>query len=352
MKILYTGGGTGGSVTPLIAIHQEFLKSKDSYECLWIGTKHGPEKHMVIKERIPFKSIFSGKLRRYFSLHHLIDPFKIIFGFFQSFFILLMWRPNFILSAGGFVSVSVIWAGFILRIPILIHQQDVRPGLANKLTAPLAQLVTVTFEKSLKDYGEKAIWTGNPMRNLKAKASLADFQFSDTLPVVLIMGGGTGSLAINNLVRDSRNDLVGLCNTIHITGKEKFETEQIKYVSYYQKEFLGSEELAKAYLIADIVISRSGMGALTELSNLEKPTILIPMPHSHQEDNARVFKEARAAIVLDQNKLDAKKFVNEIKKLLNNIDLRKKLSANISSVIKKNASSSITKLIKEKVAAK
>ena len=159
-KIMLTGGGTGGSVSPLLAVVDELKKQGDYYSFVWVGTKKGPEKFMVEREGIKFITIANGKLRRYFCLQNFIDPFKIIFGFFQSIKILNKERPKIVMSAGGFVSVPAVWAAGLLRIPVLIHQLDARPGLANKLMAPFASVVTTTFEKSVNDYGNKAEWIG------------------------------------------------------------------------------------------------------------------------------------------------------------------------------------------------
>ena len=159
-KILLTGGGTGGSVAPLLAI----AESLTMQDFLWLGTKSGPERKMVEEAGIKFKAISGGKLRRYFSFKNLGDIFKIKLGFFQSLFIMLKWRPNLVMSAGSFISVPVVYAAWLLRVPALIHQQDVKAGLANKLMAPFSKVITVAFEKSLADYGKKAIWIGNPVR--------------------------------------------------------------------------------------------------------------------------------------------------------------------------------------------
>ena len=168
VKIILTGGGTGGSVAPLLGV-AEMLQRRDAkscvstdagYEFLWIGTKHGPERAMVEREKIEFIAIPSGKMRRYASFKNFIDPFFILAGFFKSLYIILKWKPDFVMSAGSFVSVPVIWAAWLLRVPSLVHQQDARPGLANVLMAPFAGVITVTFEKSLMDYGKKAVWIG------------------------------------------------------------------------------------------------------------------------------------------------------------------------------------------------
>jgi len=352
IKILLTGGGTGGSVMPLLVIVEEI----GNLEFLWLGTKKGPERQMVEKEGIKFKAIANGKLRRYFSLRNFIDPVFIFFGFVQAFFIILKWKPSLVISAGSFVGVPVVWSAWLLRVPILIHQQDARPGLANKLMAPFARVITVTFEKSLADYGKKAVWTGNPIRyNLKIKNKKQNiknyYNIKTDLPVVLVIGGGTGALAINQLVEQSLGELIKICQIIHITGKNKnrsnlVSSKETKLLRFYHTfEFLNAEEMANAYAIADMVVSRAGMGVLTELSYLAKPAILIPIPDSHQEDNVKIFKGQNAAIVLDQKQLTAEKLVDKIRKLINNKELQKELSKNIRQVIKRGANEEIVKII-------
>ncbi len=365
-KILFSGGGTGGSVAPLLAIYDEMKNPPNppassagqalyqggrregagGYEFLWLGTKFGVEKVMVEKEGIKFKAISGGKWRRYFSLNNLVDIFKIKLGFFQALFIMLKWRPDMVMSAGSFVSVPVVWAAWLLRVPVLIHQQDVRPGLANKLMAPFAKIITVTFEKSMRDYGKKAVWTGNPIRK-NFQFSIFNFQFNKidkSLPVVLIVGGGTGAMAINRLVEQSFGELTKICQIIHVTGKGKeSRDERLEIKNYAQYEFLETEQMAKALKLAEVVVTRAGLGVLSELSYLKKPAIIIPMPESHQEENAAMFKGA--AIVLEQKDLTSEIFVTEIKNLINNKDLQKKLGEKMGRVIKEGANRDMVRII-------
>ncbi|MEK7557781.1 MAG: undecaprenyldiphospho-muramoylpentapeptide beta-N-acetylglucosaminyltransferase [Patescibacteria group bacterium] len=368
VKILLTGGGTSGSVAPLLAVVEELphlapskreavQENKIAYglefEFLWIGTKDGPERKMVEKENIKFKTIICGKLRRYFSWQNFIDIFKIKIGFWQSFFILLKWRPDLVITAGSFVSVPVVWAAWILHIPILIHQQDIRPGLANKLMALFAKVITVTFEKSLEDYGKKAVWIGNPIRRQLIISNhelqnnnYRQYNLNKDLLVVLIVGGGTGAEAVNNLILQSLDELTKFCQIIHLVGKDKAITNhQLPITNYVKYEFLDVEQMAEVYNLANVVVSRCGMGVLTELSYLGKPTILIPMPDSHQEDNAAIFEEAQATIILKQKELTSEKLISEIKKLVINKKLQEKLSQNIKLVMKQGANEAMVKII-------
>ena len=389
IKIILSGGGTGGSVAPLLAVAEEltsprpspspgegvasFIKGsasperqrgegKGGFEFLWIGTKSGLEREMVAlagsapgeKMEIKFKAIAGGKLRRYFSWRNFIDPFLILVGLWQAFFIMLKWRSDLVMTAGSFVSVPVVWAAWILRVPVLVHQQDARPGLANKLMAPFARVVTVTFEESLKDYGKKAVWTGNPTR-LRREIPNSKFQIPNyfnlkkEFPVVLVVGGGTGARAINELVWQSIDELNKFCRIIHITGKDKFPNSRISQFpnsqNYKHFDFLNIDQMAEAYAAADVVVSRAGMGVLTELSCLGKPAILIPMPDSHQEENAEIFGEKEAAVVLNQKELAGGQFAKEIEKLVNDKSLREKLNKNISEAIKRGAGERMVKII-------
>lgn len=340
-KILLTGGGTGGSVSPLLAVAHE-LGDKD-YKYLWIGARRGPERKMVAEAGIKFQSIAAGKLRRYFSLHTIVAPLFVLIGFIQAFFIILKFRPKWIITAGSFVSVPVVWAGWLLRRKILVHQQDVIPGLANTLMAPFARVVTVTFEKSLEDYGDKAQWIGNPVGAMRASPTKKFFKLKKDLPVMLILGGGTGARFINDLVKDSLDDLTKFCQIIHVTGKNKKVGKT--QTNYHSHEFLNSEQMAEAYHHTDIVVSRCGMSTLTELSYLGKPSILIPIPNSHQVDNARIFEEHSAAVVLDQPVLEQTFFVKNIKEILEDEKMQKELSENIKGVIKKGANEELAKII-------
>ncbi len=344
-KILLTGGGTGGSVTPLLALVDKL--GKKDFQYLWIGTRKGVEKEMLAKENIKFKAISSTKLRRYFSPLNLLIPFQLVIGFIQSFFIIIKFRPQWIISAGGFVSVPVVWVGWLLGRKILIHQQDAKAGLANKLMASFARVITVTFEKSLRDYGKKARWIGNPVRSQKSESQKVrkSFNLKSDLPIALILGGGTGSVFLNNLVVDSLKELTKICQIIHLTGKGKKLKIPISIENYYSYEFFSREQMAEAQTRADVVVSRCGMATLTELSYLGKPSILIYLP-GHQEHNARIFEEYSAAIVLDQPVLEKTFFIKKVKKLLNDKKLQKQFTKNIQQVIKKQASEALAKIIK------
>jgi len=387
MKIILSGGGTGGSVAPLLAIAEELKFKKNDAEFLWIGTKKGIEKKMVqnfsfasarIKKTqiernntIQYKSISSGKMRRYFSFKNFIDPFLIKLGFFQSLWIIFKFNPDIILTAGGFVAVPVVWAGWILRKPVLIHQQDIEVGLANKLMTPFASIITVSLEESLKNFKSKkakTYFTGNAIRQKISKFPLLKkeriegwgddprlakegiggvFNLENNLPTLLILGGGTGALSLNTFFIQILSELTKFCQIIHITGKDKTKNHISKKKKeilkrYHLHEFLNNIE--DAYGAADIIITRAGMGVLSELAVLEKPAIIIPIPDGHQEDNAAYFTDKEAGILLKQDELE-KKALDTIKNLLSNKEKMEKLSKNIGKIMPKDGAGKIAELI-------
>ncbi|OGY45953.1 MAG: undecaprenyldiphospho-muramoylpentapeptide beta-N-acetylglucosaminyltransferase [Candidatus Buchananbacteria bacterium RIFCSPHIGHO2_02_FULL_38_8] len=347
MRIILSGGGTIGSVSPLIALFEEIKKQHSEAEFLWVATRSGLEYKLIKDYNISIRSIFSGKFRRYFSFRNLLDLFLIKLGFFQSLFIILSFKPDVILSAGGFVSVPLVWAGWLLRKPSLIIQQDVKPGLANKLMAPFAKIIAVTFEKSLSSFPpNKTVLVGNPVRRDILSGNEIEayrfFKLNPEIPTILVIGGGTGALSLNSLILGSLPKLVNFCQVIHLTGGRIDKTaEHPRYRSY---DFL-SDQLKNAYAMADVVVCRAGMGTLTEVAALGKPTIIIPIPGSHQEENASEFLRNNAALVIEQKNLTAEGFVEAIKELLTDEVELNNLSQNIRQVMPSNAAEEIAKMI-------
>lgn len=352
MKIVFSGGGTLGPVTPLLAIASAYKEKYPDTEFIWIGTKNGPEKSLILKNNIRFVTLSSGKWRRYFSLLNIFDLFRIVAGFFQSFIFLLKEKPDLLISAGGFVSVPLHWAGFWLAIPQWIHQQDWQIGLSNKLMAPFAKVVSVALEKNMREFNrKKTVWLGNPVRKEilqgdrgRAKAL---FGIKTDLPVVLAMGGGTGSLKVNQLVVESIQHLQGSCEVVHLTGQERPQ-EMVDYASkffdfYHHYQFL-HKEMADAYALADIVISRGGFGSISEIAALEKPSILIPKP-GHQFDNVNFIADAHGAIFIDERTADGLYLAKKIKNLLANEVEQKQLGKKIAAVMPLATSEEIVKLI-------
>jgi UDP-N-acetylglucosamine--N-acetylmuramyl-(pentapeptide) pyrophosphoryl-undecaprenol N-acetylglucosamine transferase len=351
-KIILSGGGTGGSVTPILAIAKELKKHKDNIYFTFVGTKDGPEKNLVSSFdsfNIPFKILPAGKLRRYFTWKNFRDLIQIIQAFFKSFKLLRLEKPDLIITAGSFASVPLVYAAYFKKIPILIHQQDVRPGLANKLMAPLARVITVVFEKSLVDYGPKAVLVGNPLilpDNFYWPENINASFYNSSKLLVLCIGGGTGAKDLNSLMYETKDKLKDVCNIVHLTGRGK--NDKISESDNYQVvEFLEHSKVLALMKRADLVVTRCGLGVLTELSALAKASILIPMPKSHQEDNALIFSKNDAGIYLKQNEIKGEDLVKEISKLLNNPEKRQELSKNIYKMIKKGAEKKIAGIIQE-----
>jgi UDP-N-acetylglucosamine--N-acetylmuramyl-(pentapeptide) pyrophosphoryl-undecaprenol N-acetylglucosamine transferase len=360
IKIMLSGGGTGGSVTPLLAVAEELIRKEEfkNWEFVFVGTKTGPEKEMVDAFNaavgpIKYLALAGGKFRRYISLSNFFDVFKISAASWQAFFLLSREKPDIVVSAGSFVSVPLIWLAALKKIPVLIHQEDVRPGLANRLMAPFARVITVTFAKSLADYGSKAVWIGNPIRPLEIEEYKIAWQevrqkynLEDNKPLILLIGGSIGAKALNDLMFASRG-LFSFCQIIHLAGSGKLPLLTNDYPYYYPLEFLPHQDVLTLMIAADLIISRCGLGVLTELSYLHKAAILIPIPDSHQEDNAAIFARAGAAIILKQAELTPEKLVAEVKRVLGNAALRTELQNNIGRVIKKGAAENMAGIIEE-----
>lgn len=348
IKIILSGGGTGGTVTPLLAIAQEFYLKHKNTSFLFLGTHNGPEKALVeeLSTKLPlvFQPMLSGKWRRYFSWHNFTDFFNIGGAFFQSIYLLKKEKPNLVISVGAFVSVPLVWAAKLLKIPVLIHQQDLRPGLANRLMAKAASVITVTFPNSLKVYGEKAVLTGNPysLPSLPSREIIfKKYNLNLAKPLILIFGGGTGSVSINEAVKNNLEDLLKITQVIHVAGKGKLTTKV--ETGYICMEFLSHVDLLEIMSISDLIISRPGLGTLTELSALKKMSILVPMPNSHQEDNARACVDNGAAIYIEQKDLD-NKIVRTVRELLADTDRRKILENKMATIIKSGAADTIVNL--------
>lgn len=358
MKIVFTGGGTLGSVSPLIAVAEQLKTYDERFKFLWIGTKTGPERTLVKSYNIPFASIPSGKLRRYLSFKNITDIGRVILGCFAAAILLIKFRPRLIIGAGSFIQVPVIYAAKIVcrKSIIIIHQQDIKKGLANHLCCRFADLITISTENSYRDFpNSKTILTGNPFNKNRfafdAGKSFKMLRLDVNLPVVLVIGGGTGAHSLNELIAGCTPHLIKYCQIIHITGKGKTVNNTFP-ARYHQYEFL-THEIGAAYTVSDVIVSRAGFATLTELSYLAKPCILIPIKDTHQEDNAQFFKDKDAAVVLSGDKLKSQDLCKEILSLLNDRERRLMLSLNISKIMPKDSTErfmrEIGKLIDQKI---
>ncbi|OQX71231.1 hypothetical protein B6D52_02170, partial [Candidatus Parcubacteria bacterium 4484_255] len=351
IKIILSGGGTGGSVGPLLAVAQEIKKIKPKTDFLFVGTRKGIPEKIMIKPfpYIRYQPISSGKLRRYFSLRNITDLFLILEGFIQSLFIILKFKPHVVLSAGAFVSVPLAWAAWMLGVPVFIHQQDVRPGLANKLMSKISAKITVSFAKSLKSFPlGKTILTGNPVSPKiltgDKQRAIKKFGLKLNWPCLLVVGGGTGALEINKAIAEIAPDLVKFCQVVILTGFQK-KIGKFIHNHYHQIEFLSQEDLADIYVAADLVVSRGGLGVLTELSVLKKPAIIIPIPNSHQMANVEYFAGQRAIALLKSRKINSQELLSRIRELILNDKQRALLSLNISKLANVDASDAIAKIV-------
>lgn len=358
MKILFVGGGTAGSVSPLLALAQEFRKRVPRVEFLWVGTKTGPEQTLVQEQDIRFIAIACGKWRRYFSLQNILAPFQVAAGFFQAWRAIGNFKPDAVLMAGSFVAVPVVWAAWFRRIPRFVHQQDLRVGLANRLIAGIATRITVAWPNLAKEFSAKKTYvTGNPVRGeiLLGSAARARerFKLEKDLPVLLVMGGGTGARALNELVAAAAPRLVEFCQVIHLTGGGEKHEDTVAQLGktltshanrYHVFEFVTSE-MADMLAVADFTVARAGMGTISELSALSKAALLIPMPATHQEDNARFCIEQDAVEVLPQINLTPEVFVAEIKDVMGKKERRVELGERFKKLLPQGAAAKIAELV-------
>lgn len=311
-KILLTGGGTAGHVTPNIALLPE-LRKRD-YEVFYAGTRSGIEDRLITREGVPFHAITAGKLRRYFDLKNITDLFLIFTGFIQSMYHLVKLRPDVVFSKGGFVSTPVVWAAWLLKIPVIIHESDCTPGLANRLSLPCAAKICYSFPETARHLKkEKSVFTGLPVRRTllegDRRKGLRLCQFSIEKPVILVMGGSQGSVVINAAVREALPHLSNEFNICHICGKGNLGEPR---PSYRQFEFV-SDELAHLFAITEVFVGRSGATTLFELLALKKPSLLIPLAtgasRGDQILNARSFEKQGFSVVLPQDELSASKLI-------------------------------------------
>lgn len=321
-KIVLTGGGTAGHVTPNIALIERL--KKEGWSCYYIGSNNSIEQSLMSELSVPFSGIATGKLRRYFSLQNFIDPFKIVFGLLQSIFFLRRIKPNIAFSKGGFVSLPVVVAAWLCKIPVIAHESDLSPGLTTKLSLPFVHNLCVSFERAKRFFKDpsKLVVSGSPIRSAlfcgdKGRA-FELCQFKSLKPCLMFAGGGLGSIAINDVVRKSLDRLLLNFNVIHLCGKGKADFS-IDKEGYCQFEYV-NEEMPDLYALADIVISRSGANTVCEVLALSKPHIFIPLSlkasRGDQIHNANYCQELGISFVLDENDLNVKVLCQLIDELI------------------------------------
>ncbi|KPJ68013.1 MAG: UDP-diphospho-muramoylpentapeptide beta-N-acetylglucosaminyltransferase [Coxiella sp. DG_40] len=307
-RILFTGGGSAGHVTPNIALIKKLRN--EGWDIFYIGSTKGVEKEIISKLNIPYFSIPVGKLRRYFSWHNFIDPIKIVFGLIQAFFLYWKIRPRVVFSKGGFVAFPVVVSSWLHRIPIVIHESDLTPGLANRLSFRFANTICVSFEETKKyiKNQDKIIITGTPVReellcgNINKGLDLCGF--SSDKKIILVYAGGLGSKSINGIIRAMLPKILINFQVVHICGKNNLDNG-LALPGYKQFEYLDSE-FANVLACANIVICRAGANSIYELLALKKPHILIPLPklvsRGDQIVNAEYFlKRGFSQVVFEED---------------------------------------------------
>ena len=323
-KIVLTGGGTAGHVTPNIALIPKLKEL--GYDIEYIGSYEGIEKNLIKETGIPYHGISSGKLRRYFDLKNISDPFRVQKGWHQAVKLLKRIKPDVIFSKGGFVSVPVVFAAEMLRIPVVIHESDMTPGLANRLVLPKANRVCCNFPETAASFPEgKAVVTGTPIRKElfsgDADKAFSFCGFTEKKPTILVVGGSTGSVSVNNAIHHALDTLLQKYNVIHICGEGKKDAEKDGTPGYAQFEYVKAE-LADMFALADVVISRAGANAICELKALKKPNILIPLPLSASRGdqilNAQSFEKSGYSKVLNDEELSDDIIISAIEEVTTN----------------------------------
>ncbi len=351
MKILFTGGGSAGHVTPNIALIQHIKDQDTNHNILYMGSRQGIERKLVANKVDQYLTVTVGKWRRYRSWRNALTPFQVVIGIIQALIKIAWHRPEVIFSKGGFVAFPAVVAGYFLRIPVLAHESDLTPGLANRLSYPFVSRILLAFAQTQvpKKYRAKSIHVGTPIRSslligIKDKG-LALCGFHPNKPCLLIMGGSSGAKSINTCIHDSLTELLPFCQIIHLCGKGNIDESLLNLKGYKQFDYV-DEALPNLIACADIVISRAGANSIAEWLALKKPHLLIPLPakasRGDQLVNAQHFASKGSALVRQQDDLNKAKLVADIKQLLNKKDVFIKCMENEQAT---DATSTIAEMI-------
>lgn len=354
MKIIFCGGGTLGPVTPLLATIEKLKELEPKITPVWVGTKHGVERDVVTRLGIEYHWLASAKMRRYFDWRSFLTPAVAAAGVIGAIWLVIRTQPKAVVSAGAFTQVPLVMVARLMGIPAIIHQQDVEVGLANKISSFDAKVVTAAFEASAAQFGKRgAKVIGNPVRSLIAalvdpakraaarEAGLKRWKLDPSKPTLLVLGGGTGALGLNERVVRNVDALTEKNNVLHQTGRGKLVMTKPKN-GYVAVEFM-NEEIAEAYAASDMTVSRAGMGTLTELGVLGLPAVLVPNP-GHQEKNAAYLQERGAAIVFANDATD-QVFVDTVLRLLADRDRRLSLSRAIAEIFPADSAEKFARVI-------
>ena len=349
-RIVLTGGGTAGHVTPNIALISRL--KEEGYDVRYIGSYQGIEKELIEKLGVKYYGISSGKLRRYLDLKNFSDPFRVVKGYFEAKKILRKVNPNIVFSKGGFVAVPVVLAAKKTKTPTIIHESDITPGLANKICIPAATKVCANFPETIPFLPEgKAVLTGTPIRKeLFAGNRIKGLEFcgfTANLPVILVVGGSTGALKVNEAVRNLLPTLLKRFQVVHLCGKGKTDPNYAGLKGYVQFEYISSE-LSNLFAAADLVISRAGANAICELLALRKPNILIPLSanasRGDQILNAESFERQGFSLVLKEESLSNESLLDAVNKVYDN---RNEYINTMLNSKQNDATETIIKLLKE-----
>ncbi|MFH1375721.1 MAG: undecaprenyldiphospho-muramoylpentapeptide beta-N-acetylglucosaminyltransferase [Patescibacteria group bacterium] len=345
MKIVFTGGGTGGHVIPNLAVISELKRLAGYAQIFYIGSRNSIEERLAREAGIEFHSVSTGKLRRYFSFQNVVDAVKVPVGIIEALKLLLKLKPNAVFAKGGFVSVPVAIAAGILRIPLVIHESDLTPGLATKITARIAKKICLSFPTAKPN--KKMIVTGNPVRPLGSAQRGKDFlKFEEEKPIVLVTGGSGGAAALNKLLEETFLALVRKVNLVWLTGDTKLSSvshPSLRVFDFLEKEYL--DVLAASSL----VVSRAGANTIFEIAAAGKPSILIPLPRTasrgDQIENAQFFERASASIILRQEKAKAWDFTKLVFWLTAERERLQKLGDAAKLIAHDDAAEKIAKII-------
>lgn len=346
-KIILTGGGTAGHITPILAIC-EVLKRNQQVEFLYIGGRNNLEKEIARKNNLPFKGIITGKRRNYFSFLNFIDLFKVGIGILQARFILKKFRPDIIFAKGGYVSFPLIYCAKSLKIPLVIHESDTMMGKSNRHSVSYAKKICLGFP--LKYYEdlplEKAVYTGTPV----VKAFFTAHKEKNIRPTILITGGSQGSEKLNNIITEILPELVRKYEIYHLTGEKNIEEQKNKFSNENYHPLGFTDQMADLMNKADLIISRAGANTLAEISALGKAAILVPLLSSHlnhQEINANIYEEVNAAVNLSESHLTSSSLGSIINRLMEDEKLRSLLGESAKQFSQKDSAQEIIDILFE-----
>jgi UDP-N-acetylglucosamine--N-acetylmuramyl-(pentapeptide) pyrophosphoryl-undecaprenol N-acetylglucosamine transferase len=373
LRIIVSGGGTGGHISPVLAVINELKKYDGSVEILYIGSEEGLESKIIPQTGISFRAIPCGKFRRYHrnKILNIIDPTTIItnvrdlFRFWKGYReakkIIFEYDPDVVFTKGGYVSLPVGRSAISLGYPLVIHESDSIIGLSNKMLAKKAAAVCVAYPSEVysEEKLDNLIYTGNPVREdiYEGKKDLAikEFNLDKTLPTIMVVGGSQGALVVNQLISETLSELLKKYQIIHISGERDYDWLEYKSKTleadllnkYHLYNYL-SGNLKNALAAADLVISRAGNNFIAELAALAKPTILIPLTTSannHQAINAQILAQQGAALMMLQEHLTPKKIIRQIDLLFESPEDMVSLSEHIKEFAKTDAAETVAKEI-------